>query len=778
MIRSKIYLYLSFTVIFMSSFDLRGNTNDSICVLHGALGVASEASVKRFFSEPFTSLPWLRADLSFEEKRIFTNYSGDVSGRYIELMSALSRELGDLNFHPQYLALLQDIPKLQNPSGYFGDPNIDWNGEIDYKEPFTSAKYLPTLWGNNRMMCGLVEAYKTTGDKSLLESAEKLAGFYEMVSKRLTDPKRVAEFTGISADEIERNLPGPDGKIRSTLPVIDATYAGGYVTCFFPIVEGLVDLYAVTKKQPYLDLAKKIGDFHQLFDVTTTTHAHGMLCCYYAYLMIYELTGEKRYLDRVEKRWNDMVDGGYVNATGGTPEGVQFIYEKDEGCANADWLRVNLKLFDITKKARYLEMADRLINNQFIINEWSDGGFGHRRIYCDKNGMYGYQKHFLECVWCCNFHATMGFVNFKDHLIACNSDTMTVYFATDFEATCASGAGKATVVSKLVPGDYSFDLKKSRNMKNLVMSQIITLKGDKPLRLSVRLPDWAKSITFAAGAGKIVAAKMENGYLVSQKKIAPGLTIRVDYHGGIFTENRRLKQMSLQEIRKSVLPEAVFRYGPWTLVGKGLSRIPHLALSEEIVKTNKVNPDWIFDASVPYMPEIHKIRLEKLGYGSENETGVFIFNVSEKVPEMLYTCKIVHPETGKALAVDTAKANANGADIYLADKDASMFQNWIFEEVGDNYVKIVNGKTGGFISESGEGQAIDGRKVHQWDGGENPFQIWKRSVDKNGLVQFVNKGSGRALTLNLQNNPPNTMVWSASAPNQFWRLEKVLGNGD
>ncbi len=69
-------------------------------VLGGEVGNASAACSARLRFAPFDSLPWMRADLSGEKAsdfdeagwghvlfRPFKNYSGDISGRFIEIMA-------------------------------------------------------------------------------------------------------------------------------------------------------------------------------------------------------------------------------------------------------------------------------------------------------------------------------------------------------------------------------------------------------------------------------------------------------------------------------------------------------------------------------------------------------------------------------------------------------------------------------------------------------------------------------------------------------------------
>ena len=73
--------------------------------LAGPLAESFERGVVRLAGEPY-ALDWLLADVSFKVGRIFTNYSGDVSGRFLEL-AVLTSPPGRLS--PPALDRLREI---------------------------------------------------------------------------------------------------------------------------------------------------------------------------------------------------------------------------------------------------------------------------------------------------------------------------------------------------------------------------------------------------------------------------------------------------------------------------------------------------------------------------------------------------------------------------------------------------------------------------------------------------------------------------------------------
>ena len=96
--------------------------------LGGVLGQAWERSVQRLAEEPYRSPVYLRSDFSFETNRVFINYSGDISGRFIELASLMS-PAGQMQ--PGTLGeVLRDIGRYQNPDGHFGRA-VNWNEPLE-----------------------------------------------------------------------------------------------------------------------------------------------------------------------------------------------------------------------------------------------------------------------------------------------------------------------------------------------------------------------------------------------------------------------------------------------------------------------------------------------------------------------------------------------------------------------------------------------------------------------------------------------------------------------
>ena len=484
-------------------------------MLGGEVGVAADANMARFRSSPFDSVPWLRADLTGENApefdklceggmpfRPFKNYSGDISGRFIEIMALNAHASPEVN--PAFIELLKEVPKHQRAGGYFcASGEINWQQPIDRTKEGESNLMMPALWGNSRILCGLIEASRAFPEnKEILASAKKLGDFYAGIVPRFTDPTHMTEY------------------------ISGTSYASGYVTCWFPAMEGLVKLSNLTGDKKFLDAAVAIAKFYKSIDRIPLDHSHGMLCCQVSLLLLFEATKDASYLERVEKRWDELVQGGYINPAGGILEKCQVSDTRDEGCAESDWLRLNLELGRVTRKSRYWDMAERLLNNQFLQNQTASGGFGHHNILCDKDGARGFGGTVLESTWCCDYHGQIGFVNLRSHLLECNAAGLTCNLALEFSAKNSSGTVKSTLIPAAAAGE--------------VMRQRIQLDGQPASVVRIRQPQWADAVTALAPDGSALPLLVKDGYCATGK---PVTSVEFIYAGGVYAEGRRCNRL-------------------------------------------------------------------------------------------------------------------------------------------------------------------------------------------------------------------------------------------
>lgn len=316
--------------------------------------------------QPTFSDDFVLADAVPQHVRRFTEFSGDVSGRYLGALAVVSQFSG--KEIPELDRVAAKLVPLQKADGHFGDPLS--TGEITNSD-------MALLWGNGRLLIGLLEYYRLRPTPEVLACARRLGDCFFKLGPRLNDPAIVKKFSG---DQI----------------------AVGYI-CWTQIIEGLVELNRVTHDEKYLRLATEIaGNSHR----HPRQHSHGFVSALRGILELYRITHDAQWLQKVETEWEGVIASGNLLPQGALPEVFKpfMPIPNSEGCSEADWLRLNLGLWTETRSLRYLENAELTLFNEFFGNQFHTGDFGHRTF-----NDAGYAPGATRAWWCCTFHGLRAF---------------------------------------------------------------------------------------------------------------------------------------------------------------------------------------------------------------------------------------------------------------------------------------------------------------------------------------------------------------------------------
>ena len=532
-----------------------------------------EQGLNRLTQPPFDK-DFILADVNFNQERWFTHFSGDISGRFIEVASEVSTR--DKMWPEVLSSVLNEITQYQKPDGHYGK-DIDWSKPIDFNPTTDKVVMMPALWGNGRLLLGLTAAAEKFSLPEALESAKKLGDFYvNTVYPRFCDPNKLDEYKQ------------------------EGQYASAYVTCVFEGMEGLINLYQLTGDKKYLDTAVKFADFHEQFDVVPVGHSHGSVGQTGMLVRLYEATGNEKYLNRALARWELLVKDGYVNPAGSILEKLWVSgYNRDEGCTEGDWLRLNLLLWKCTGQTKYLDMAERLYWNGIIPNQWPSGGFGHRFMGVDEKGAYAYLKPSQESLWCCSFHIPWALNDMNSYLAVGTSNGIYYNFVMPFNALVNIDRDIWEFSSHKVDTD---------NSAEIVMDiGVIGERKDWIPPIHLRIPDWAQDLKVTAlciegdkeneidslvekdssvEGRRIKTVWVPNGTSNSKSRIV----YRVVYTSEPFFEDRRFNKVAIEDIKvaaneeiKTVsnrLNEVVIRQGPYVFMNIDSGDIQDIAIDE------------------------------------------------------------------------------------------------------------------------------------------------------------------------------------------------------
>lgn len=408
------------------------------------------------------------ADVRPTPERRFTEYSGDVSGRYIGALATASRVFGvDV---PGLASLVDKVIALQKPEGYFGSG-------FEFDHP--ADRDMALLWGNGRLLVGLLEYHALWPTEPVLASCRRVGDFLVRISPLMLS-QQIRDAFGAKH------------------------FASSYI-CWTQQTEGLAKLYRVTKDERYRTLAEQIA---AVIERRPGDHVHGYLTSLRGVMDLYMVTAQPGLLQQCEAAWEDICASQDLLITGGVPEGWSPNNQRTEGCGEADWVRLNLALWKATTNQKYLAMAERALFNELAFNQYATGDFGHR-VYTETGLPAGGA---VRAWWCCTLHGLRCFPDIEKSVF--RADEGALYYDLPLEGHINASGLEAAAESYLARGG--------------AVRISIRASGSGVSLLAVRKPAWAKRIDVQVN-GKTVDCRESDGYVSRERKWTAGDVIVVKY---------------------------------------------------------------------------------------------------------------------------------------------------------------------------------------------------------------------------------------------------------
>ena len=463
-------------------------------IVAGDLSNRFELTLERVLKggPPHYTRDFLLADVVPRDVRRFTNFSGDLSGRYIGALASAARR--DPALTEKLAPFVEQLLRHQKDDGHFGDPM--GRGE-------TPDDDMARLWGNGRMLIGLLEYYRETNHAPALEAAKRLGDFLVEAAPRFNAPSLRRFF-------------------------LDGKFSVGYI-CWTQNIEGLAELYLHTSDDRYLRLADQMAERTER---RPSQHSHGFLSTLRGLVELARVSGQPRYLGQAEKEWQAIVDSGNLLVHGAIPEAFLPSIERDEGCSQGDWIRLSLDLWRETGNVVYLEHAERTLFNEFSLNQFASGDFGHVNLRDT-----GVGPEAARAWWCCTLHGLRTFSAIEQSVFRLEDETL--YYDLPVDGAFDNDGMKVTANSSL-----------ERDGRVTIS---VAEAADSAARLAIRLPSWAESISVNI-ENEPREARAIDGYVQIERVLRPGTDIRLSYD--FITR--------LEDHPKKTGYKAVF-HGPWLL---------------------------------------------------------------------------------------------------------------------------------------------------------------------------------------------------------------------
>jgi DUF1680 family protein len=477
---------------------------------HGDLHARYELTLQRVLHghSPDITEDFLLDDVRPAAVRRFTEYSGDLSGRYIGALATASLVYGER--FPGLDSLVEKAIALQKPDGYFG-------ATFHYDKPVDLD--LALLWGNGRILVGLLEYYRLKPVPAVLASCRRLGDWLVRIGPLMLSKEIRAAFGA-------------------------QHFASSYI-CWLQQTEGLANLYMVTKDERYRKLAEEVA---AVIELRPGDHVHGCLTALRGTMDLYRATGDARLLAQCEAAWQHVTDSEDALITGGVPEGWSPNGHRTEGCAEGDWVRLNLALWKATGKQRYLATAERAIFNELAFNQFATGDFGHR-VFTET----GFEAQgFARAWWCCTLHGLRAFPDIHTSVFRGAEDRL--YYDLPVDGRIETPVLSATAESSLA--------------RDGALRIAVTWAGESPVTLGIRKPEWASAVDLRLN-GVAAPSREEDGYVQIARTWAAGDVVTVKYAMKLRAEPAGKERTK-------------YSFGPWLLGA---------AASDNFNYFNEITPD-------------------------------------------------------------------------------------------------------------------------------------------------------------------------------------------
>lgn len=377
-------------------------------------------------------------------------WSGDLSGRVLEALTLT--EGIDAQFDARLPELFSRILRYKQRNGLFGRYAQDQQPMRQEDSPIS---------GSDKLFPAMIHYYQHTGDYRALEAA-----------------LGIGEYLLLHQDAWIEFCFQPDRPVGNH--------------CW--LIEPMVMLYGITKDERYLAaIERAMARFGRI----EGCHSHGFLTTLRGMQRLALITGDMRY-NELPERYRAMIrDQRFETCTGDVFESFP-VSTRNEACAVADWLMMNLYAAHLTDDDRAYAKAEHVLWNALFFNQIVTGGFGHRQML--QNG-YG-TSEFQEAWWCCTETSILAMAEVARHAVTMVDGQIRVNF--------------------LMPGEYRLDGVMVRIASGWprTPNSIITISGcpaDAPVR--VRVPDAVTNSVLARehdGRAITITLNGEVGYTIGE----------------------------------------------------------------------------------------------------------------------------------------------------------------------------------------------------------------------------------------------------------------------
>ena len=377
----------------------------------------------------------------------------------------------------------------------------EWVGSIPekYFAMLVPGRYIwSPQYTMHKTIMGLKDVYELLGNKTAIRILGRLADWYVRW-----------------VNDVQKDNP-------------DAVYSGEQAG----MLEVWADLYALTKEEKYLFLIRAY-EHNALFDrldrggdALTDDHANASIPLAHGAARMAEITGEDRWIKRLEAFWKTAVEERSMFATTGCNAGEFWIppyaqgrylgNEDQEFCTVYNMVRTAEYLLRRTGKKQYADYIERALYNGFLAQQNRETGMpayflplipGSRKKWGSKTRDF----------WCCFGTMVQAQAMYPELIWYQTDESIAVSQYIPSEAEARLRGGTVRITQRIHMKDYNnqvlFDEHSGGRVSRWSLRFTVSSDAEKAWTLKLRIPGWCAGEPALALNGKPAKAAMRDGWL-------------------------------------------------------------------------------------------------------------------------------------------------------------------------------------------------------------------------------------------------------------------------
>lgn len=409
----------------------------------------------------------------FKHKNDTASWQTEFWGKWVQGAIASYRYNQNPELRKKIEQSVKDIISTQQKDGYIGN--------------YAPEAHLRQwdVWGRKYTALGLLSWYRLTGDKEALDATRRLIDhLMTEVGEGHTPISLVGNYHGMAASSI----------LEPVVYLYNETGDKKYLDYALYIVgqfESPTGSKLISKALEGEDVASRFPHPSDWFSPENGQKAYEMMSCYVGLLELYKVTGNKTYLDAVEKTVGNIIDKEINIAGSGSSfeswyHGKEFqtipTYHTMETCVTFTWMQLCDKLLQLTGKPSYADQIEKTLYNALLASLKDDASqiakyspvVGHRFEGEEQCGLH---------INCCNANGPRGFAMIPSFAFKQNGNNVFVNYLGEMNADFR--IGKNNVVLKQNSG-YPADS---------IVRIAVEPSKDTRFTLNLRIPGWSDKAT-------------------------------------------------------------------------------------------------------------------------------------------------------------------------------------------------------------------------------------------------------------------------------------------